>query len=379
MSLEANRRRFLALASLALTAAGGAGAHAQGAGGYSTSDPHRRPPEPPQPAPVPEGIPDDPAQMTVKDVGSWRIVSQFNHSEAFIPDDRVRLRSGGVRSFAPGGAGMHALAPGARIMNEQGEAVGTLDGEEATNERSGTEILIGGSGELKLSYAPQGRVFAGTLRLATTSNVQSGFRARIEVDGKPIRTVEVPGYVDLDVTDLFGQDLAGLRNARSLVVTVEGDDPYPIYEVDLAGTEAALEQMQLIPDYNYNVRRLGRASPQQEWEQQQNPNGAGQCFLTAACCEMVGLADDCFELAALRRFRDEVMLASASGRADVALYYDVAPAILAGIHRRGEERRLYGLYFGTILPCALMATLGLAWPTRLLYTRMMRSLAARYG
>ena len=30
------------------------------------------------------------------------------------------------------------------------------------------------------------------------------------------------------------------------------------------------------------------------------------CFLTTACCEVLGLADDCFELRTLRRYRDEV-------------------------------------------------------------------------
>ena len=361
MSFETNRRRFLALASLAFSAAGGGAARAQGSPGFSSDDPVPREYVPPPPEPLPEGVPENPADTVIKDIGSWRIVSQFNNADAFIPHDRIKIASGGVKSFAPGGKGMHVVAE-----------------EDGSGETGGTELLIGGKGELKLNYTPQRKAFTGTLRLATTSNMQSGFKATVILDGTPIRTVDVPGYVDLAVTDLFGADLLLLRQAKSLVVTVEGNDPYTIYAVDLVDTDAALKQMQLIPDYNYNIRRLGRLSEQQEWEREHNPPPPGQCFLTTACCEVVGLPDDCFELTALRRFRDRVMRASPAGRRDVERYYRTAPAILAAMAARGETGRLRGVYFGTILPCALLASLGLNRPTRQLYTRMMRDLDERY-
>ena len=37
------------------------------------------------------------------------------------------------------------------------------------------------------------------------------------------------------------------------------------------------------------------------------------CFITTACCEALGLDDDCFELRTLRRYRDQV-LAKTAGR-----------------------------------------------------------------
>jgi hypothetical protein len=323
-------------------------------------------------------VPDDPGTQVIRDIGSWRIVSLYNNSEAFIPDERVKVSSGGTRSFAPGGPGMHSVIPDAKVLNGEGKTVGTTATKDGSPE-GGTPILIGGRGELRLSYTPQRKAFAGTLRLSTTSNMQTGLMATIAVDGKPIRTVDVRDSADIDVAELFGPDLAGLRDAKTLVVTAGGDAPYTIYEVEFAETDAALKQMRLVPDYNYNVRRLGRKSEAQEWQDEQNPPAAGQCFLTTACCEIVGLADDCFELASLRRFRDSAMLPDASGRHDVARYYERAPAILAEMRRRGETGRLRGLYFRTILPCAILARLGFARPTRLLYTRMMRRLEARYG
>ena len=38
------------------------------------------------------------------------------------------------------------------------------------------------------------------------------------------------------------------------------------------------------------------------------------CFITTACCETLGLADDCFELRTLRRYRDEVLAKRARWR-----------------------------------------------------------------
>src|SRR5258705_10310485 len=49
------------------------------------------------------------------------------------------------------------------------------------------------------------------------------------------------------------------------------------------------------------------------------------CFLTATCCALVGLADDCFELRTLRRYRDEVLAEMPDGRGDIDRYYGIAP------------------------------------------------------
>ena len=104
------------------------------------------------------------------------------------------------------------------------------------------------------------------------------------------------------------------------------------------------------------------------------------CFLTTACVGHAGLADNCFELEALRRFRDEVLALQPGGQADIALYYATAPRIVermaAASDAARQFARLYALY---ILPCALMAKLGLSGLTRRLYTRMMQDLSARYG
>jgi hypothetical protein len=104
-------------------------------------------------------------------------------------------------------------------------------------------------------------------------------------------------------------------------------------------------------------------------------NPTAGCFLTSACCAVVGLADDCWELSALRRFRDGWMRGFAQGRAEVARYYREAPAVADRLMADSAGRaRLLRLYWGTIVPSAILVRLGanrLAWR---LYRRMMLDL-----
>lgn len=100
------------------------------------------------------------------------------------------------------------------------------------------------------------------------------------------------------------------------------------------------------------------------------------CFITGACCEALGLGDDCFELRALRRYRDSVLARTPAGRAAIADYYAFAPAILQAMPSNSRRRRLVSIYFRFILPSALAAKLRLDRLAYRLYAGMMRKLAA---
>lgn len=122
------------------------------------------------------------------------------------------------------------------------------------------------------------------------------------------------------------------------------------------------------------VRREQARLEQMEKNKQCEP----PCFLTTACCGLIGLDDDCFELRTLRAFRDGPLAAMPGGMEDIAHYYQRAPLILAEIGRRGDSRRLLQLYATHILPSALAARLGLNGLARTLYTGMMDRLERRY-
>lgn len=102
------------------------------------------------------------------------------------------------------------------------------------------------------------------------------------------------------------------------------------------------------------------------------------CFFTEASCNWVGLSDDCFELSALRRFRDGPLAAAPGGAEDIARYYRNAPLILDEMYRRNEDHRLVRLYATGILPSALAAHLGFNRIAYATYRRMMQRLETRY-
>ncbi len=95
----------------------------------------------------------------------------------------------------------------------------------------------------------------------------------------------------------------------------------------------------------------------------------GPCFLTTAAVEMMGLPDDCWELATLRDFRDHWLARQPGGAEQIAQYYARAPGIAAQL--AADPQRLARLYWSDILPSALAARLGLKWAARALYVRMM--------
>jgi hypothetical protein len=103
------------------------------------------------------------------------------------------------------------------------------------------------------------------------------------------------------------------------------------------------------------------------------------CFITTACCEVLGLGDDCFELRALRRYRDQVLAKQLGGEAAIALYYSLAPQILSRLPQEARAARLARVYARYILPASLAARFGLNTLAFRLYTRMLESLARDFA
>ncbi len=99
------------------------------------------------------------------------------------------------------------------------------------------------------------------------------------------------------------------------------------------------------------------------------------CFLTTATVGAIGLADDCWELQTLRKFRDNVLKTTSKGRLLVKEYYDIAPDIVDRINARSDAadiwRRTWG--FG-IVPAAIAAKFGLNSVARSIYFSMTKKL-----
>ena len=66
----------------------------------------------------------------------------------------------------------------------------------------------------------------------------------------------------------------------------------------------------------------------------------------------MGLPDDCRELTVLRNFRDHWLKEQATGPAEIAEYYEIAPQIVERIQRSEARMELLkGIYNEMITPC----------------------------
>lgn len=104
--------------------------------------------------------------------------------------------------------------------------------------------------------------------------------------------------------------------------------------------------------------------------------GTMACFFTTAAVTTLGLADDCWELRTLRAFRDGPLSRTPFGRALTARYYDEAPRMVAAVGRRRDAARQWlHAYWRYVLPCAILARLGLRRLAVYHYTRLFARLA----
>lgn len=79
------------------------------------------------------------------------------------------------------------------------------------------------------------------------------------------------------------------------------------------------------------------------WEESDSYSGSGSsgCFLTSACCDYKGLADDCEELQIMRNFRDTQLQNTAIGRELIQMYYRTAPEIVKRINSKESRDEIY--------------------------------------
>lgn len=105
----------------------------------------------------------------------------------------------------------------------------------------------------------------------------------------------------------------------------------------------------------------------------------GFCFVTTAVCEAEGKPDDCAELTAFRSFRDDWLAQTEQGRAQIAAYYELAPAVVAAMRWGDDEAaRCAELRRDWLDPCYEALKRGDNESCARLYTDMMRSLRSRY-
>jgi hypothetical protein len=85
----------------------------------------------------------------------------------------------------------------------------------------------------------------------------------------------------------------------------------------------------------------------------------GGCFLTTACVDAMGMADDCWVLQAARKFRDGFMAETPEKSKEILEYYQTAPTIVEKINRYPDAQKIWKrLFWGYITPFVNEARLG---------------------
>jgi hypothetical protein len=167
----------------------------------------------------------------------------------------------------------------------------------------------------------------------------------------------------------------------------KGEDDYIIHKAkkysDLStdffkNFEKQLEREGLLLDSHHNMRTVYWDGSQVVTEAPPK-SGNRWCYITTATAGALGLPDDCAELTALRRFRDEVLLSCAAGRHEVREYYATAPAIVAAIDRLPDAGAVYRhLYRQSIAPAVAAVLAGRHAEAYGIYRRLVGEARDRY-
>ena len=111
----------------------------------------------------------------------------------------------------------------------------------------------------------------------------------------------------------------------------------------------------------------------------QRESSSSGCFLTTACVDHAGLADDCRELQVLRRFRDDYVAALPDGQNILDEYYQIAPSIVRRIQLSQQRENILAALFGTVTEAVILIENGHYKQALDTYAAAFRSLKAQFG
>jgi nitrate reductase alpha subunit len=102
------------------------------------------------------------------------------------------------------------------------------------------------------------------------------------------------------------------------------------------------------------------------------------CFLTTACVNHYGLADDCVQLQTLRNYRDAYLMQTPAGKALVQEYYRVSPQIIVEIKEAKHQNEDYAFIYDQITEGVKQISQEANEAARITYTNMVKKLARKY-
>lgn len=110
-----------------------------------------------------------------------------------------------------------------------------------------------------------------------------------------------------------------------------------------------------------------------------NNSGSG-CYITTACVEYMGLADDCDEMETLRHYRDVLVEQDENFREQVLDYYRKAPVIVQKIMQsKTKNEQLKFLYENLVQKCVSLLKAGQFEEAKQHYVNVYHALLTKYS
>lgn len=107
--------------------------------------------------------------------------------------------------------------------------------------------------------------------------------------------------------------------------------------------------------------------------------GGGGCYITTAVCHNNSKPDDCYELQAFRKFRDEWLANQEDGRYLIQEYYRIAPEIVKIIDSEENSSEIYdAINAEYLIPCLRYIESGDMQSCKKCYIDMVNTLHRRY-
>ncbi|MCD7957295.1 MAG: hypothetical protein LUG93_16430 [Lachnospiraceae bacterium] len=108
-------------------------------------------------------------------------------------------------------------------------------------------------------------------------------------------------------------------------------------------------------------------------------SSGGGCYITTACVEYKGLADDCHEMTVLRQFRDKLSAEDENLHVLMEEYYEKAPRIVERINADCDrDSILADIYENMVLKCVNLMESGNVEEGVRVYLDNFRALEAKY-
>ncbi len=103
------------------------------------------------------------------------------------------------------------------------------------------------------------------------------------------------------------------------------------------------------------------------------------CYITSAVCSAMNRSDDCYELSAFRKFRDDYLVNQPDGDALIREYYENAPKIVRAIDASEDAEQIYcQIWEHYLLPCLEEIEAGENEACKERYVGMVRELEKKF-